>query len=114
VKLAAQLSAASLRRRLARLERDVETAALGAAADTLEAEIAHAREREQLHAPLLRGGDARRRFIGADDPESLARELGSPSEPPAPWLAPSLPVARAPMRAAVVKAVARALSRFRR
>lgn len=113
MKLAAHLAAGPLGRRFARLQGEIENAALDAASDALAAEMTAARGREALHAPLLRSADARRRLVGAGDADSVTRELGSPSEPPAPWLAPVLPAARAPMRAAVLRAVARALSRSR-
>jgi hypothetical protein len=110
VKLAAKLSATALSRRFARLQDEIEGAALDAAADALADELAQVREREDLHAPLVREQNERRRLVGADDPDSIAREFGTPSEPPAPWLAPSLPLARAPMRAAAFEAAARVLS----
>jgi hypothetical protein len=100
VKLAAKLSANALSRRFARLQDEIEGAALDAAADALADELAQVRAREHLHAPLMRERNERRRLVGADDQNSIAREFGNPTEPPAPWLAPSLPLARAPMRAA--------------
>lgn len=110
MKLSADIVSGGLRKRLERLLAGLEPAALDAVADALAAELANARGREALHAPLVRGANARRRSVGANDPDSIAREFGSPTEPPAPWLAPVLPAARAPMRAAALKAVARALS----
>lgn len=114
MKVAAQVSGGALQRRLARLREEIEQAALDAAADALASELARVREAEGLRAPLLRGADARRRMVGAADADSVARELGDPGRAPAPWLAPFLPGAPAPMRAAVQNAVARALSRFER
>jgi hypothetical protein len=129
VKLAAKTSANALSRRFARLQDEIEGAALDAAADALAGELAQVRAREDLHAPLMRERDERRRLVGADDQVSIAREFGNPTEAPAPWLAPSPPLARAPMRAAALArvrdvvaahagkpkgAVARVLSRMRR
>jgi hypothetical protein len=113
VKPRATHSASALRRRFDARLRELELAALDAAATALGEALARTREREGLRGPLRRAAPPHRRSVGADDPESLARELGSPGHAPAPWLAPSLPGARAPMRAAVVQAAARALSRSR-
>lgn len=129
MKIAAKVSTGDLARGLARLQTEIEASAIDAAADVLAAELSETREREVLYAPLLRGVAASGRFVGANDAESVAREFGTLDQPPAPWLAPSLPRARArmrreaaahagnagaPMRAAVMQAVARALSRIRR
>ncbi len=102
-----------LGRRLAQVAGAAASPAVEAAADALARELARARESEGLAAPLVHGGTPRRRKIGANDPESLGRELGSPVRAPAPWLAPVLPGARSPMRAAAQNAVARAISSLR-
>ena len=129
MKFVAKLSANTLSRRFARLQDEIEEAALDAAADALAGEIARVREREDLHAPLMRGATERGRSISVNDRESVERELGTLDRPSSPWLAPSLPLAlarmrreaaahagnrRTPMRAAAIKAVARALSRMKR
>lgn len=114
MKFSAAIVSGGSRKRLERLLAEMEPAALGAAADALAVELEKARERESLHAPLMRGASARGRALAFNDKDSIAREFGSPTEPPAPWLAPVLPAARAPMRAAAFQAVARALSRFKR
>ena len=114
MKISARLDVRALSRALSRVANTIETPALDAVADAFADELDHAREREGLSTPLVRSGDARRRHVGANDPESLARELGSPGRAPAPWLAPVLPAVRVPMRAAARTAVARALSRFKR
>ena len=114
MKISARLDGRALSRALSRIADTIATSALDAVADAFADELNRAREREGLSTSLVRGGDARRRHVGANDPESLARELGSPGRAPAPWLAPVLPGARAPMRAAARTAVARALSRFKR
>lgn len=87
--------------------------AADAAADALAAALDETREAEGLGAPLVRTGNGARRAVGAGDPGSSAREFGTLDTDPAPWLAPSLPAARGPMRAAAAAAVARALSAFR-
>lgn len=102
-----------LGRRLAQIAEAAAAPAVEAAADALAHELDRARESEGLSAPLRRGGSPRRRRIGANDSESLGRELGSPLRAPAPWLTPVLPGARSPMRAAAQNAVARAISRLK-
>ena len=102
-----------LGRRLAQIAEAAVVPAVEAVTETLEHELARVRESEGLSAPLLRGGIPRRRRVGANDPESLGRELGSPLRAPAPWLTPVLPGARSPMRAAAQNAVARAISSLR-
>jgi len=114
MKVRAQIRGLDLSRRLARIAEAAVAPAIEAAADALERELARAREREGLSAPLLRSGTSRRRRVGATDPESLGRELGSPVRAPAPWLTPVLPGARSPMRAAARTAVARAISSRRK
>ena len=99
-----------LMRRLAKLGETIAAPAVEAATDALAHELERAREVAGLTEPLMQDGNARRHRIGASDIPSVARELGSLLEPPAPWLAPALPAARRPMRAAVNAAAARALS----
>lgn len=101
----------SLGPRLTKIAEAAVVPAIEAAADALAHELERARQREGLSAPLSRTGTPRRRRVGAADPESLGRELGSPVRAPAPWLTPVLPGARSPMRAAARNAVARAISR---
>ena len=110
MKVRAQIHGLDLGRHLAKIAEAVVAPAVEAAADALARELARARESEGLSAPLIRGGTARRRKVGASDSESLGRELGSPLRAPAPWLTPVLPGARSPMRAAARTAVARAIS----
>ena len=113
--MAAHVSGAgALARQLKRIGAALEATALDAAAEALAEELAQARRQAALDAPLVRARRPGRRTIGAPDTESATREFGTPSEPPAPWLAPVLPAARGPMRAAVRNAAARALSRLRR
>jgi hypothetical protein len=84
-----------------------------AAGDALAATIEEAREAGGLNAPLARTQSGSAQKIGASDPDSIARELGTLDLDPSPWLAPSLPAAQGPMRAAVGRAAARAISAFR-
>lgn len=91
----------------------VATPAADAATEALVNEIARTRKNDGLDAPLDLGGEGARREIGASDPASIAREFGTLETDAAPWLAPSLPAAKSPMRAAVVTAVARAISALR-
>lgn len=98
MKILVGVDAGELRRALLRAMTAAEEAALDAAADALADEFVRSRERNGLHAPLTRTAGEGRRFVGTDDPESFAREFGTQAEPPAPWLAPALPVALARMR----------------
>lgn len=84
-----------------------------AATDALVTTIDGTRRANGLAVPLQRQGEGARRAITASDPASAAAEFGTLEQDAAPWLAPSLPTARSPMRAAVVTAVARALSVLR-
>lgn len=91
----------------------VAAPAADAATEALVNEIARTRKNDGLDASLDLSGEGARREVGASDPASVAREFGTLETDPAPWLAPSLPAAQGPMRAAVVTAVARAISAFR-
>jgi hypothetical protein len=115
MKLTARFDMRGLSRGFARVARTVEQTSLDAVADALGDELAVAREREGLHAPLMRERSEHRRVIGAEDPESIAREFGTLDQSPMPWLAPNLPAARAgaSMRAVTPRVIARALSRKR-
>jgi hypothetical protein len=115
MKLVARVDMRALSRGFARLARTIEQTSLDAVADALGEELASAREREGLHAPLVREQSERRRIIGANDPVSIAREFGTLDQAPMPWLAPNLPAARAgaSMRAVTSRVIARALSRKR-
>lgn len=91
----------------------VAAPAVQAAADALTTTIKETRRANSLAAPLVRQGEGPRRTIGASDAVSIAAEFGALERDATPWLAPSLPAAKSPMRAAVVTAVARALSALR-
>ncbi len=92
------------------------TKRLRAAAPKL-AEAAVAAASEALRAEAAPGAAAlsvekrgTRRVVGSNDPADAAREFGTLTEIPRPWLAPVLPLALEPMRAAAITAAARALS----
>ncbi len=91
----------------------VASPAVGAAADALAHTIEDTQRAENLEAPFDRTGEGARREIGASDPISVACEFGTLEQDASPWLEPSLPAAKRPMRAAVVTAVARAISQLR-
>lgn len=91
----------------------VAAPAAQAAADALATTIKETRRANNLAAPLVQQGEGPRRTIGASGAASIAAEFGTLEQGATPWLAPSLPTARSPMRAAVVTAVARALSALR-
>jgi hypothetical protein len=114
VKIAARLVGARRMRRLARLEEPLAASALDAAAEVLGHEAERAREAAGVAAPLSREWAAGRLLIGTRDPAAVALELGTLDRPPAPWLAPVFPTARAKMRAEVKQAVAQLLSQFRK
>jgi hypothetical protein len=105
VKLAARISGVDAPRRIVRLEDELAATLLDTASEALDREAGRAREAAGLSQPLVREGTARRRLIGSRDPAAVARELGTLDEPPAPWLAPVLPAARATLRAAVAARV---------
>lgn len=111
MKLSAHLDGLdTLARRLARLGDAVAPPAVAAAADALAQTAERTRGVSGATAPLVRAGTSTRRTLGVADPAAVARELGTLDQPPAPWLAPALPAARGPMRAAARRAVARAIS----
>jgi hypothetical protein len=91
----------------------VAAPAAQAATNALATAIDETRRANGLTAPPEQQGEGARRSIGVSDPASIAREFGTLEQDANPWLAPSLPTARSPMRAAAQAAVARALSAFR-
>jgi hypothetical protein len=98
---------------LTKLARALTEPAVEAATDALASTVAQSRQEQALDPALIPSGEGPRRLLGASDRESIARELGSLDFEATPWLAPSLPAARGPMRAAVHAAVARAISSLR-
>lgn len=76
-----------------------------AAADALSVEIERTKEVDAISAPLIRMRSGNRHSIGIEDAAAVERELGSLTNEPSPWLAPVLPAARGPMRAAAAAGV---------
>ncbi|MDP1909968.1 MAG: hypothetical protein Q8K85_16850 [Hyphomicrobium sp.] len=107
MKLRAVHSAGRLLSRLRRADSALREAALDASAEALRSELA-ARNRN-----VVVGSRGSRRSVGSSDPSDIARELGTLEQTPSPWLAPVLPLALEPMRAAANSAVARAVSTLR-
>lgn len=121
MKLRGAYSAGRLLRRLRAADSVLREAALDAAAEALRGELA----RESGSAIVIATQGARR-SVGSTDISDAAREFGTLEQAPSPWLAPVLPLALEPMRAAAnvrvrevfaahvgnKKAAARALSGF--
>ncbi|MCW5680550.1 MAG: hypothetical protein KF794_03695 [Xanthobacteraceae bacterium] len=103
------LGADRIRGTLRALPDGMAHAAAEAAAGALREEIA----RHSGIAGLQVAAEGLRRRVGSDDAGLAAREFGTLEQTPSPWLAPSLPPALEPMRAAAKLAVARAVSTFR-
>ena len=80
-------------------------AVVAAAAEALRSELESAEASVLIAAP-----HGARRVVGSPDPAAAAREFGTLEQAPSPWLAPVLPLALEPMRAAADTAVARAIS----
>lgn len=97
-------------RRLRQLSRIVAEAASAAATNALAREVERSNDAGGISAPLLRAQIGTRDFVGMNEPEAVERELGTLTQDATPWLAPVLPAARGPMRAAAVSAAARALT----
>ena len=76
-----------------------------AAAEALRTEL-----QRNTATPLSISGAGLRRNVGSNDPHDAERELGTLEKAPSPWLAPALPTALEPMRAAARSAAARAVS----
>jgi hypothetical protein len=107
-------------RRLRAKDSTLRDAVTGAAAQALRDEIARRGD-----ASVSIAADGARRSVGSVNPEDITREFGTLEQSPSPWLAPVLPPAREPMRAAATarmreifaahagnkKAAARALSK---
>ncbi|MBX3519041.1 MAG: hypothetical protein KF835_03380 [Xanthobacteraceae bacterium] len=93
-------------KRLRATETLLAEAAVDAASEALRAEAAP----EVTQLSIEKRGT--RRMVGSNDPADAAREFGTLTQPPSPWLAPVLPLALEPMRAAATAAAARAVSQF--
>jgi hypothetical protein len=96
---------ASFARRLRAADAVLRDAALDAAAEALRSEL---QNRTGTNISLISQGP--RRIVGSSNPNDAAREFGTLEQTPTPWLAPVLPLALEPMRAAVNNAAARAVS----
>lgn len=108
MKLRARFLPGQIAKRLQGAERVLREAVPEAAAQALHGEL-----RKGAKVLTLKAQDTRR-FVGSSDLEDIAREFGTLEKSPSPWLAPVLPLARGPMRAAVTRAAARAISSLRK
>lgn len=104
MKLRAVYSAGRLFRRLRRADAVLREAALDAAADALRGEL------QRSASAITVASQGSHRSVGSADPADATREFGTLTQTPSPWLAPVLPLALEPMRAAVDAAAARAVS----
>lgn len=91
--------------RFRKAEPTLREAVLDAAADALLRELQDAGAEE---SGMLKQGS--QRFVGSRSAADAAREFGTLEQNPSPWLAPALPLALEPMRAAATRAAARAVS----
>lgn len=109
MKLRAIHSSARLFRRLRALAPSLRESVADAAAEALKGEL----QRTGSSAILIQPQGVRR-SVGSSDLDDIAREFGTLTQIPSPWLAPALPTALEPMRAAAKKAAARAVSNRKR
>ncbi len=107
MKLRAVLASGRILRRLRGMDAAIREAAIDAAAEALRNELSRAGE--NVVSAGVRGS---RRAVGSSDRADAARELGTLEQSPSPWLAPVLPTALEPMRAATNIAAARTVSGF--
>jgi len=105
VKLRTAFRAGVWLRRLRASNADIRDAVADAAAEALRNEV----ERTAGIAPVIENV-GHRRLVGSASAEDAAREFGTLEQTATPWLAPVLPLAREPMRAAALSAAARAVS----
>lgn len=98
-------SSGRLLQRLRGVDSALREAAIDAAAEALREEL----QREHTN-PIFVAPQGSRREVGSPDAADAAREFGTLEQTPLPWLAPVLPLALEPMRAAVDAAAARAVS----
>lgn len=97
MKLRTVFSAGRTLRRLRSADKQLREAAVDAAADALHGSLTRAGE----SAVTVRATDIRL-AIGSQDPADAVREFGTLNQSPSPWLAPALPLALEPMRAAAL------------
>lgn len=98
-------SSGRLLQRLRGADSALREAATDAGAEALRTEL----QREHTN-PILVVPQGSRRTVGSPNTADAAREFGTLTQMPTPWLAPVLPLALEPMRAAVDAAAARAVS----
>ncbi len=96
-------------RRLRAQDQSLKHAIADTAAEALRDEVAR-----NANLSLSITAEGAKRFVGSVRAEDAAREFGTLEQSASPWLAPVLPLARGPMRAAVQGTVARALSKGNR
>lgn len=107
MKLRAVHSAGRFFRKLRAADAALREAALDAAADALRGELERGSASE-----ITVVAQGARRSVGSASPDAAAREFGTLTQTPSPWLAPVLPLALEPMRAAADAAAARAVFTF--
>lgn len=105
MKLRAGYSGGGLLRRLRSADSALREAVTDIAAEALKRELS----RSGTNSIRVQSQGVRR-SVGSSDPVDAAREFGSLTQTPSPWLAPVLPTALEPMRAAANNAAARAVS----
>lgn len=91
--------------RFRKAEPALREAVLDAAAEALHRELQYVGAPETEISTL-----GPQRFVGSSNVADAAREFGTLEQNPSPWLAPVLPLALEPMRAAATRAAARAVS----
>lgn len=91
--------------RFRKAEPALREAVLDAAAEALLHELQYA---GALETEISKHGS--KRFVGSGNAADAEREFGTLEQNSSPWLAPVLPLALEPMRAAATRAAARAVS----
>jgi hypothetical protein len=105
MKLRARFSPGRLLRRLRFADSTLRESVNDAAAHALRGELQRRSDSEIAVVPRGAG-----MAVGSSNPADYAREFGTLDQTPVPWLAPVLPLALEPMRAAANHAAARAVS----
>ncbi len=85
-----------------------------AASTALVKEIERNQDPEASFSPVAQMLKQNTRAVSVSDPDAIEREFGTLDKDPSPWLAPVLPAARGPMRAAAINAAVRAISSTRK
>jgi hypothetical protein len=111
MKIGVTLSGAdALRRGLSARAKLIAGDAADAASAVLRMEVERVIERENISAPVRVDRMPSARRVAVSGAAAAEREFGTLETEPAPWLAPVLPAARGPMRAAARNAAVRANS----